>query len=62
MAVSAGAVVHGPDELADEMGFPDPGTLLVREDDGDGVACAAEGEDEGVDVGGGCFAGFFFNF
>ena len=42
------------------MGLPDPGALLVREDDGDGVACAPEGEDEGVDVGGGCFAANFF--
>lgn len=60
MAIRAGAIIYGSDELADKVGFSDPGTLLVREDDGDGVACAAEGEDEGVDVGGGCFAAISF--
>lgn len=39
--------------LADEMCFADPGSLLVREDDGDFVACFLESVHEGVDVWGG---------
>lgn len=39
--------------LADEMGFSDPGTLLVGEDHGDGVPGRLEGLHKGVDIGGG---------
>ena len=34
------------------MGFPNPGALLVGEDDGDEMVGALEGVDERVDVGG----------
>jgi hypothetical protein len=47
-----GPVEGGADVLADDVGFADPGTLGVRDDDGDGVAGCGEGLDEGEDVGG----------
>ena len=36
--------------LGGEVGFADPGALLVRQDDGDGVMGCLESSNEGVDV------------
>ena len=53
----ARAKICGLCDLGGEVGFADPGALLMREDDGDGVARFLEGVDEGVDVGGGLCVG-----
>ena len=53
----ARAKICGLCNLGGKVGFADPGALLMREDDGDGVARFLEGVDEGVDVGGGLCAG-----
>ena len=50
--VRAGAVVGWFGELAYEVGFADPGALLVGQDDGDAVVGFLESADERVDVGG----------
>ena len=47
----AGVKVGGFGELAYEVGFPDPGPLLVGEDYGDEVTCLLEVVNEGMDVG-----------
>ena len=49
----AGAVVGGFCNLTYEVGFADPGSLLVGEDDGDEVIILLEMLAECVDVGGG---------
>ncbi len=47
------AEVGGFCNLGDEVGFADPGALLVREDDGDGMGGFLKGLDKRVNIGGG---------
>jgi len=46
----AGAEIRRLDGLADYVGFADPRSLGVREDNGDSMAGCLEVLDEGVDV------------
>lgn len=47
---TSGAEVGRFDDLSGEVGFRNPRALLVRKDDGDGVAGCLQGLDKRVDI------------